>query len=48
MEECAIKGYNRFENPYCRSEYMSGQYEIYCGDEKLVIDFMNPVSVAVD
>lgn len=35
-------GYARFDNPYCRSEWGSGRYEIHFGRESLVQDFSKP------
>jgi hypothetical protein len=38
-EEIALTGYQRFENPYCKSEYRSGNYEIRFEEDSLILNF---------
>ena len=42
LEGAAVQtsGYPRFENPYCRSEWGSGRYEIRLGKQSLTLDFV--------
>ena len=37
-KEIAVKGYKRFDNPFCQSEYLSGKYTISYQGESLVIE----------
>lgn len=37
--EVSLRGYPRFDNPYCRSAYNSGYYDIRFNDQRLLLDF---------
>ncbi len=38
-EVVPVRGYKRYDNPYCQAEYDTMRYDIHAGGEKLTIDF---------
>ena len=43
--EAPLRGYKRFDNPYCQTDFMDPRTTIHCGGQSYTIDLSDAIAV---